>query len=326
MGELATAGERLTIASELDWVARLVEEGAAGELRPRSEDAPSIVIVVEADQRPFPTSGANVLSRDAWSGAGTVVVRNVCGSGFDLAFEEREDDLPMFTFRWRPPHRERLAARALRARFHLLARAVLMQYPAMWWAGTKGRVPLHAPAYTTGSISPLLVGPGGVGKSTLLGLELQGGGRAVSDNVSVGDGTTVWGLAEPARAEGGTGRRMYHGRGERAIRGRISGGLEPDRVVVVRRANTDVATVRPCDPALAARSLVAGTYMAGELRRYWTFAATFALGTGRGPSYPNLGEVALAFTQRLPCFEVVLPRSASLLPTSLSPEMEAACR
>ena len=49
--------------------------------------------------------------------------------------------------------------------------------------------------------------------------------------------------------------------------------------------------VAPRSRSLAGRHLVAGTYMAGELRRYWAFAATLALGTGHGrqPS-PGAGD------------------------------------
>jgi hypothetical protein len=52
--------------------------------------------------------------------------------------------------------------------------------------------------------------------------------------------------------------------------------------------------------------------MAGELRRFWAFAATLAAGTGAGPSHPPVGEVASAFAERLPCFVLRLgtPRDA----------------
>jgi hypothetical protein len=47
--------------------------------------------------------------------------------------------------------------------------------------------------------------------------------------------------------------------------------------------------------------LVAGTYAAGELRRYWQFCATLALATGMGPAHPPVSEVAHDFAHRLPC-------------------------
>ena len=60
-----------------------------------------------------------------------------------------------------------------------------------------------------------MTAPSGVGRSTLL-LASSGGSRATADNLAVGDGTTVWGLVEPVRVEGGGGRRMPHGRHEAA--------------------------------------------------------------------------------------------------------------
>jgi hypothetical protein len=65
-------------------------------------------------------------------------------------------------------------------------------------------------------------------------------------------------------------------------------------------------------PGAAARDLVGGTYSAGELRRYWPFAATVALGTGLGPAHPPLGAVCEELTARVPAFEVLLPSTPSL--------------
>jgi hypothetical protein len=58
---------------------------------------------------------------------------------------------------------------------------------------------------------------------------------------------------------------------------------------------------------VAARALVAGTYAAGELRRYWAFAATLALGTGLGPAHPAIVGEAERLAQSVPCLEVMLP-------------------
>jgi hypothetical protein len=46
--------------------------------------------------------------------------------------------------------------------------------------------------------------------------------------------------------------------------------------------------------------------MAGELRRYWAFAGTLALGTGLGPPHPPVAEVAAALAHRLPAVEITL--------------------
>jgi hypothetical protein len=46
--------------------------------------------------------------------------------------------------------------------------------------------------------------------------------------------------------------------------------------------------------------------MAGELRRFWAFAATLAAGTGAGPAHPQVLDVAAAFAARLPCARLTL--------------------
>ena len=74
--------------------------------------------------------------------------------------------------------------------------------------------------------------------------------------------------------------------------------LTPDRIVILERgADSRFETAGPRD---VARALVAGTYSAGELRRYWQFAATLALATGIGPAHPPVREVAAVYADRLP--------------------------
>jgi hypothetical protein len=299
-GLLDTAGEQLALDCELQWVWDLLAEGSAGELRTAGVRAPSVAIAVEATRRPFDTRGWPLLTRGAWARDGEVVMRNVCTSGFDMRLKPTPKRAE-FTFRWRPPRRDHAAAWALRSRFHLLARAALVQYPALWWAGTRGRAPLHASACTVDSCIPLLTAPSGVGRSTLMLEQVAEGGCATDDNLGVGDGTTIWGLAEPLRVEGGDGRRMPHGRREAAMPGRV-GALVPDRVVVLERGTSPETSIARCGAARAARSLATSTYMAGELRRYWPFAATLAAGTGLGPAASPVDEVADAFASRLPCF------------------------
>jgi hypothetical protein len=198
-----------------------------------------------------------------------------------------------------------VAALLLRARFLLLTRAVLMQYPALWRAGLRGRVPLHASAVAVDGRVPLLVGPGGCGRTTMLLAAASRGGRACSDNLVVGDEHGVHGIVEPVRADGGSGRRMTHGRREQQLPGRVP-ELVPDRIVVLRRGVGSQVTTAPLAPDQAARVLTAGTFMAGELRRYWQFTATLALGTGLGPAHPPVAAVAGALAARLPATEVTL--------------------
>jgi hypothetical protein len=194
----------------------------------------------------------------------------------------------------------------LRSRGRLRFRAALIQFPAMWRAVLRGRAPLHAPACTAGPRTVLLTGASGVGKSTLIAQEVEAGGRAVSDNVVVTDGHTVWGLVEPMRSEGGSGRRMPHGRRETNLAGRVP-MLRPDHLVVLRRGHRLSGNVRPCDPAKAARVLVTSTYMAGELRRFWSFAATLAAVTDLGPPHPPVARRARDLADSLVCLEGTLP-------------------
>ena len=300
---LNTAGEQLAIECAVGWVSDLIVEGAGGELGAAARE-PSVEVRVEESNHAFETAGWELLERGAWRRNGEVVVRNACTSGFDLHLRCTADRAE-FTYRWRPPARDRAAARVLRSRFHLLARAVTMQYPALWWAATRGRAPLHASACAAGGATPMLSAPSGVGRSTLVLAELEAGGRATGDNLAVGDGTTVWGLVEPLRVEGAGGRRMPHGRNEAPMPNRIE-SLTPDSVVVLTRGERDRPSVTRCDRETAARSLVTSTYMAAELRRYWSFAATLSAGTGVGPAHPPIGQVADAFTTKLPCFSLAL--------------------
>jgi hypothetical protein len=146
---------------------------------------------------------------------------------------------------------------------------------------------------------------GGVGRSTLILEELRRGARTTGDNLAVGDGATLWGLVEPMRVEGAGGRSMPHGRSEAPLNDRAA-ELVPDCLIVVRRGSVDVPILTPCDAETATRSLVTSTYMAGELRRFWSFAAVLAAGTDAAPSHPPIEVVARQFADRLPCFSLVL--------------------
>ena len=305
-GMLETVGERLEIISALPWVDELIDEASDGMLRSAGFEAPTVLVDIESTNQPFDTIDWEPLTRGAWRSPDAVVMEDVCSSGFDLRLRTSLDGAE-FTLRWRPRLRGRAAALLLRSRFILLARAVLLQYPALWRATIRGRAPLHASAFTAGDMRPLLAGPGGVGKSTLLTQELAAGGQAICDNICVSDGVMAWGLVEPLRVERGTGRSMPFGRAEAPLKGRVA-SLTPDRLVALRRGVAEVAQVRPCDAATMTRSLITGTYMAGELRRFWSFAATLTAGTELGPSHAPVAMIARNLALRLPCVEILLPR------------------
>jgi hypothetical protein len=318
-GYIDTAGERVGITCALPWVSKVIEEGAAGELVRAQSPSATLLIRVESRTDAFDTRGWRLLARGVWECEGELVIENPCTAGFDLHVVPH-DTRPQFIYRWRPSARDRAAARVLRSRFHLLARAVLTQFPALWWAGVRGRAPLHASACGAGAATPLVCGPSGVGRSTLVLAELAAGGRATSDNLAVSDGETVWGLVEPIRVEGGGGRRMPHDRSEAPMPQRAP-SLLPDSVVVLIRGGSSETALTRCEPETAVHSLVTSTYMAGELRRFWAFAATLSAGTGLAPAHPPVETVAARLAASLPCFVLSLAegpvaRLADLVATS----------
>jgi hypothetical protein len=309
---LQTAGERVEVSCANRWLARVLKEGAAGQLTPIGDARPDIRVTVEDSADPFDTTGWDVLTRDACRRPGQVMVRNACSSGLDLLVTATKPTLDVVA-RWRPPASVRGASALLRARSRLLIRAVLLQYPPMWWSQQRGRVPLHASLCTVGAADAptvLIAGPGGVGKSTLVNAELARGARSASDNLCVSDGRTAWGLVEPRRVPAGDpgaghGRRMPHGRREAPWPNRVD-EVVPGMLLVLRRGNAKATSMVPCSTDEAARFLIAGTYMAGELRRYWALAATLALGTGLGDTHPAIETVAEALSTGMPCFQIVL--------------------
>lgn len=310
-GELLTAGERVAISCPLPRILRAIEDGADGCMQ-AGGDAATVAVEVEDSRAPFDIRGWNRLGRGAWHRNGDVVLEDVATSGFDLLVGDRSG-VPTFVFRSRPRRTTRLAAIILPARAVLLRRAVLLQYPALWAAGIRGRVPLHASVCRAGGTDVLLAGPGGVGKSSLIVGELAAGGGASSDNLCVSDGVTSWGVVEPLRSAAPRGGSMPYRRVERHLENRIP-TMVPEVLAVIARG--DRTEVRPCPPDRAARALVAGTYMAGELRRYWAFASTLALATGRGPAHPAVTHVADRLARQLRCVEITLapdPPSLSAL-------------
>jgi hypothetical protein len=290
---VVTAGEVLHADSDVGWVTQLLQETFDGRTHLPGESragTPTVRLVVEHDSKPFSTRGGRIVTRGAQLlPNGAVIFADACGSGFDLLVRPRDDELSV-TARYRPPARVRAANTLLRTRFMLLARATLTQYPVLWWAGVRGRAPLHVSAVTVGERVVVLAGPSGVGKSTLIRGAIEAGNHATSDNLAVSDGVAVFGVAEPTKSDTGSGRRTSHGRREEPLRQAVE-TLEPDLILLV--------SLRDEPPALvdtgaqdAVRALVTSTYMAGELSRYWPFAATLAGATGRGPAHPAIESVA----------------------------------
>lgn len=302
-----TAGLRLELCStSARWI-RFAREAFGGhELGPTDGAArPDVRVVVEVGAAPFPRPGMRSLTRGAWSDGARVLLEDACTSGVDLLVMPGEDHLDVEA-RYRPSWSTRALGRLAPDRAVLLLRDALLLYPAMWWAGRSGAAPLHVSAVRVANQVVALAGPGGVGKSTLVHAAMAGGAWPVSDNLCIGTATQLAGVLEPLRVEGGTGRKMPHGRREIGWLRRLAQG-EVEQMLLLRRGGEDRVEVGPMDPRAAADVVVGGTYAAGELRRFWAFAATVALGTGIGPVHPPVDAVAAGLCSSVPCHEVRLP-------------------
>jgi hypothetical protein len=302
-----TAGLTVQVESENpQWRAFAMEASAGQQLEHQvAEEKVDVMVLVADSTRPFDRTGYTPLTRGAWSKGKTVLLEDACGSGADLLIAVGGDVVRVIA-RIRPTWRHKGLGVLDRSRQVLLHRAAIIQYPALWWAGVHGMAPLHVSAAEVGGAALVLAGPGGVGKSTLINGALASHGLPASDNLCVTDGTVVHGLLEPARREEGAGRRMPHGRRESPWATRIE-SVRPDHVLVLRRGSGPTALVRPVDTEVVVREMVGGTYAAGELRRYWAFAATLALGTGCGPAHASVEAAARRLADGIPASEVVLP-------------------
>jgi len=314
MRVVTTAGEAVGIDCRVPWLAALLESATAGELTESASAAQTVHLEVGRERTPFETTGWALVTRGAWAAPPRVLLADACSSGFDLLVEPVGGTLRVIA-RYRPAARTRAANILLGGRFRLLAAQTLLHYPALWWASLRGRVPLHVSVTAGAGGVTMLAGPSGVGKSTLLSAGLPKGDIATADNVCACDAQTAYGLVEPLRVDragpgGSGGPAAPHGRREHPFPRRVP-SLEPERLVVLRRCPAGGAEgVAPLPPDEAARELVTGTYMAGELRRFWAFAATLALATGLGPAHPDVAGVASALAARLPCLELRLARPA----------------
>lgn len=304
---LRTAGLVVHVDGDEPWT-ELVRESCAGQQLTGPAATADVHVMVSSDATVATRDNHRLVTRGAWTDGREVVLTDACSSGLDVVVRPGRGTLEVVA---RPLRgwRQRALGLAAPDRQVLLQRAVLVQYPALWWAGTRGQVPMHVSAATLDGYAVVLAGPGGVGKSTLVATLTGDADAPVSDNLCTTDGLVVHGLLEPTRAEGGSGRKMPHGRRESPWTRHVD-SVRPDAVLVLSRGDGNAAEVTRIDPEAAARELVGGTYAAGELRRYWAWAATLALGTGLGPAHPPVAAVADALAGSVPVLGVRLPRTA----------------
>jgi hypothetical protein len=266
-----------------------------------------------------PVRSLNPVTRGVWVGPEGVLLESAGGSGFTQLWRPCQDPADggasaciRVSSRWAPSPAENAAAHLLRQRHRALRAQVLLHHPALWAAlAVGGLTPMHVSVVQVDGVVVLLAGPGGVGKSSLVADALGGGARAACDNLGASDGHVVHGVVEPLRLPHGTGPRgvgvrAAHGRREHSWSGRLP-SLRPDLVLVVRRNDHTCTRVRPVRSERAARAIVAGTYSAGELQRFWPLVAHLAL-AGLGPVHPPLEETAAQLTESLPCYELTLGR------------------
>jgi hypothetical protein len=314
--QVRSAGCLVQIESQVPGISRALGDATGGGLTARPMPAaPDVVLTIERSRRAHDTTGMRPVTRDCWSdAAGRTVIANVGGSGFSQLWLAGGDSLEVRT-RWTPTALTAAAAKALPSRFRQLRAQVLLHYPTLWWSMvTAATAPVHVSALELHGLGVVLAGPGGVGKSTLVAAELAAGHTATCDNLATTDGHVVHGVNEALRLPRQTGAsgqsasgspqpgaRATHGRTEHAWPRRVD-KVVPAVVVVVRRGGLRAPNALPADAAC--RALVAGTYAAGELRRYWSLAATLALATGRGPAHPAVEQVAATLTSSSPCFEL----------------------
>ncbi len=301
-----TAGLVLAVETPDGAWTRRVAHALPGEGESDMTGAVPDVEVSIGDVRARLPGARSPLTRGAWStGDGSVVLEDACGSGLDLLVTPHLGTLSVVA-RPHPGPQHRALALAAPVRTELLHRAALIQYPSLWWAGCAGRVPLHVSALSVAGRGVVLAGPAGVGKSTLVRDAVRDGAVPTSDNLCVVEGRLLHGLLEPTRVEGGTGRRSTHGRREGGW-SRRRPSVSADEVLVLRRGTEREARLVDIPAEDAVRDIVAGTYAAGELRRYWGFAATLALGTGRGPAHPGVEAAARTLVRGARTRALVLP-------------------
>src|SRR5690242_13875724 len=90
-----SAGERVTVESELAWAGRLIER-ALGPIEPSVPPRgyrPTIHLRVEASRAAFPVDRLRTITRGAWSDGRRTVLRNTGGSGFDLELNVEPGEL-----------------------------------------------------------------------------------------------------------------------------------------------------------------------------------------------------------------------------------------
>ena len=96
-GLLHTAGERVELTCAVPWIADILTEGTAGQLKVADGTTPDVRVTVERGSAAFDVTGWRVLTRGAWCRRGQVVISDACSSGLDLQVTAGEPSLDVVT-------------------------------------------------------------------------------------------------------------------------------------------------------------------------------------------------------------------------------------
>ena len=156
--DTAGVGSHVELPASTGWL-QLITEGAAGasscRAHHRAERCSTIASKPTAALSRSPAGSSR--HRGAWRTVETIVAEDVCATGFDLHLDMRRRHARRSPTGGCRPAEPGCRGVALRSRFHLLARAALIQYPTLWWAGTRDRAPLHASAASRAAAATALV-------------------------------------------------------------------------------------------------------------------------------------------------------------------------
>mgnify|MGYP003693713681 CR=1 FL=1 len=322
---LDTAGERLAIECSLPWVTELIAEArewrAQGVRRRWARRSPCGSRRIDS---PSTRAGGTCSRAEPALRAGELVVENACTAGFDLHLR-CTPDRAVFTYRWRPPARDRSSSSDLAVAIpssckrdpHSISRPLVGRDAGPSSAarvGVRGRSrdAAHNCSEWRRSFHPRSWRSCGAG------------GRATGDNLGVGDGSTLWGYSSRSGSRAGTdaGCRM----GATRSRSRTaSRRLVPDSVIVLERGDTPTTPPSPLAvlKPQRARWLRARTWPASYGGT--GLAAMLAQATGLGPAHPPVLEVAAAFAGKLPRFSLALGRGIGLPPVRASAGRRGRC-
>jgi hypothetical protein len=258
-------------------------EALSGYLSPLQDAAPDIEVNWASIRLRRPTRTVARNLEVATEGPATLLWRSAAGFPVDLLATWEDGHLSLTASLTR--NRQEQVLRRLRpARLPQQLLYLLGIYPAAWVARRRsGAVLVHASAIELDGRGLLMVGPGGVGKSSLAAAALALGGRLISDNLVLATEHEVRGWREPVRLSPGAdvaglvdvGGNGWHGRRDHALATeRWTASTVP--ALVLAPSLADRTSVHPEQDAgaWASRILSLGS-LAGELTRWPAFAAAF---------------------------------------------------